>query len=63
MTLVESKRGWLIARVLLPAILFWLSLIGGAAYLLYERSTWSEKYDRHAMEEWIKELRPFRKNA
>ncbi len=49
-------------RVLLPAGLFWLSLVGGAAYLLYERSTWAEKYDRHAMEEWVKELRPFRKN-
>ncbi len=59
---VSPLRSGSALRVLLPAGLFWLSLVGGAAYLLYERSTWAEKYDRHAMEEWVKELRPFRKN-
>lgn len=49
-------------RVLIPAILFWAGLIAGAAYLLYERSRWSENYDRAALREWLEERRPNRKS-
>src|SRR3954463_13480313 len=49
-------------RVLVPAILFWAGLIAGAAYLLYERSRWSENYDRAALREWLEERRPNRKS-
>jgi signal transduction histidine kinase len=50
------------ARAVIPAFLVWTGLMAGAAYLLYERSRWSEKYDRAALREWLEERRPNRKN-
>jgi len=49
-------------RVIVPALLFWAGLVTGAAFLLYDRSRWSEKYDRAAVREWLEERRPNRKN-
>lgn len=53
---------WRYARVVVPALLLWAGLIAGAAYLLYDRSRWAERYDRAALREWFEEDRPFRKN-
>ena len=49
-------------RAIVPALLLWSVLIGGAAFLLYDRSRWAERYDRAALREWFEEDRPFRKN-
>lgn len=53
---------WRFVRAIVPAMLFWAGLIAGAAFLLYDRSRWSERYDRAALREWFEEDRPFRKN-
>ncbi len=53
---------WRYLRAIVPALLFWSVLIAGAAYLLYDRSRWGERYDRGALREWFEEDRPFRKN-
>jgi signal transduction histidine kinase len=48
---------WHYARAVVPALLFWAGLVAGAAYLLYDRSRWSERYDRAALREWLEERR------
>ncbi len=53
---------WRYARAVIPAVLLWGGLVAGAAFLLYDRSRWSEKYDRAALREWLEERRPNRKN-
>jgi signal transduction histidine kinase len=53
---------WRYIRAIVPALVFWCGLIAGAAYLLYDRSRWAERYDRAALREWFEEDRPFRKN-
>ena len=58
----RTKPVWRYARAVVPALLFWAGLVAGAAYLLYDRSTFSEKYDRAALREWLEERRPNRKN-
>jgi signal transduction histidine kinase len=44
-----------------PALLFWAGLVAGAAYLLYDRARFSEKYDRAALREFLEERRPNKK--
>jgi signal transduction histidine kinase len=44
-----------------PALVFWAGLVAGAAYLLYDRSRFSEKYDRAALREFLEERRPNKK--
>ena len=53
---------WRYVRAILPALLVWTIFVAGAAYLLYDRSRWSEKYDHAALREWLEERRPNRKN-
>ncbi len=53
---------WRYARAVIPALVFWAGLVAGAAYLFYDRSRLSEKYDRAALKEWLEERRPNRKN-
>lgn len=53
---------WRYARAIVPAVIFWASLVAGAGFLLYDRSRWSEKYDQAALREWLEERRPNRKN-
>jgi len=53
---------WRYVRAVVPALMFWCILVAGAAFLLYDRSRWSEKYDRAAIREWLEERRPNRKN-
>jgi len=53
---------WRYVRAVVPALVFWCILIAGAAFLLYDRSRWSEKYDKAALREWMEERRPNRKN-
>lgn len=59
---VRTIPVWRYVRAIVPALLFWSFLIAGAAYLLYDRARWSERYDRAALREWFEEDRPFRKN-
>src|SRR5580700_5669310 len=53
---------WRYGRAIVPALIFWAGLVAGAAYLFYDRSRSSEKYDQAALREWIEERRPNRKN-
>lgn len=59
---VPSVPLWRYVRAIVPALVFWSGLIAGAAYLLYDRSLWAERYDKAALREWFEEDRPFRKN-
>ncbi|MCE9531456.1 MAG: HAMP domain-containing histidine kinase [Planctomycetes bacterium] len=53
---------WRYARAIIPALILWGGVVAGAAFLLYDRSRFSEKYDRAALREWVEERRPNRKN-
>ena len=58
----RAISAWRYVRAIVPALLFWAGLVAVASYLLYDRSRWSEKYDRAALREWLEERRPNRKN-
>jgi signal transduction histidine kinase len=53
---------WRYVRVIVPSLVFWAGLVALAAYLLYDRTRMSERYDRAALREWLEERRPNKKN-
>jgi signal transduction histidine kinase len=53
---------WRYIRVSVPALLFWAALVGVAAYLLYDRSRMSARFDKAALREFLEERRPNKKN-
>jgi len=53
---------WRYIRAIVPALIFWAALVALAAYLLYDRTRMSDRYDRAALREWLEERRPNKKN-
>ncbi len=52
---------WKYVRGVAPAVLIWAIVIGWLAYLLYDRSRWTQEADEANLREWIDEARVFRK--
>src|SRR5262245_3508534 len=56
-----SLPWWKVVRALAPAVLFWIALVAGLAYLLHEQTQLGAKADEATIREWIDEARTFRK--
>ncbi|MFO0803306.1 MAG: HAMP domain-containing sensor histidine kinase [Gemmataceae bacterium] len=47
---------------LAPLAVLWIALVGWLAWLLYSRTTWTDRSDEQDMREWLNETRVFRKS-
>jgi signal transduction histidine kinase len=57
----ERLPMWKYIGALAPAVIFWLLLVGGLAYLLFDRGRVSIEADQANLREWLDETRVFRK--